>query len=286
MAIESRTALRVSALSRHLVRLLLYSVLTAGLVLMLMPLIWMVSASFKANNQVFTIPVQWLPHPFHLETYSQAFEHLPLLRWFLNSTIVASSVTIANLVIASSAGYGFAKFDFPGKRIMFIFVLGTFMVPLQVTMVSLFIEIRQFHWINTYQGLIIPVMTDAFGVFLMRQFIMGIPNDYLEAARIDGANEFQVYWRIVFPMSSSALGALGILTFIGNWDEFLWPLIVVSQDNLRTIPLGLASLEGIYQTNYNEMMAVATLAMVPMALVFLLLKRRIMEGISISGLKM
>jgi multiple sugar transport system permease protein len=230
--------------------------------------------------------VQWIPTVFHPESYKQVLVDRPFLRWFGNSAFVALSVTAANLLIASAAGYGFAKYDFRGKRIMFAFVLATFMIPLQVTMVPLFIEIRQFGWIDTYQGLIVPVMTDAFGVFLMRQFIMGIPNDYIEAARIDGAGEIHIYLRIILPMSRSALAALGILSFMNNWDEFLWPLIVVSSDDLKTIPLGLASMQGIYQTDYNQLMAAAALAMLPLVVVFVVLRRWLMQGVSISGLKM
>jgi ABC-type glycerol-3-phosphate transport system permease component len=263
----------------------IYLVLGLGAVLMLFPLFWMLTTAFKSENEIFATPTQWLPSQLHLENFSIPFQEKPFVRWFFNSMVVAIAITVGNLLIASLAGYGFAKFKFVGRELMFGLILATFMIPIQVTMIPLFFIVKGLGWVDSYWGLIVPVMVDAFGIFLMRQFIQDIPNDYLDQARIDGAGELRIWWSVVLPMCWPILSALGILTFLTNMDELLWPLIIVTNEQLRTIPLGLATFQNAYQTIYNQLMAMATLAMLPTFVVFVIFQRRIIQGMTLTGLK-
>jgi ABC-type glycerol-3-phosphate transport system permease component len=272
-------------MQQHINRAIVYIVLAAGAVVMLFPLFWMLTTAFKPENEIFASPMRWLPSELRVENFIIPFQEKPFVRWFFNSIVVATVVTAGNLLIASLAGFGFAKFRFPGRTILFLAVLATFMIPLQVTMIPLFLVVKNLQWIDSYPGLIVPVMVDAFGIFLMRQFISDIPDDYLDQARIDGASELRIWWSIILPMSIPILSALGILTFLTNMDELLWPLIIVTSEEMRTIPLGLATFENVYQTIYNQLMAMALLAMLPVYIVFLIFQRRIIQGISMTGLK-
>lgn len=264
---------------------LFYSLITLGALAMLFPLFWMVTTAFKVESEIFATPLQWLPSGLRWENFTIPFQEKPFVRWFANSLLVAIGVTLGNLLIVSLAGYGFAKYKFPGRQVLFFLILATFMIPLQVTMVPLFLVVKSLGWVDSYIGLIVPVMVDAFGIFLMRQFIQDIPDDYIDQARIDGAGELRIWWSVVLPMLRPILSALGILTFLTNMDELLWPLILVTSENLRTIPLGLATFENTYQTVYNQLMAVALLAMLPVYLVFLIFQRQIIRGMTLTGLK-
>ncbi len=262
-----------------------YLLLTIGAVVMFFPIFWMISTAFKTGQEIFATPLQWFPSSLQWENFTKPFLEKPFFNWFINSLVVSSCVTLGNLLFCSLAGYGFAKYHFPGRNVLFLVVLATFMIPQQVTMVPLFLVIKNFGWVNSYAALIFPVMVDAFGIFLMRQFIQDIPSDYIDQARIDGAGEFRIWWTIVLPMMSPILSALGILTFLNNMDEMLWPLIVVTSEELRTIPLGLATFENTYQTVYNQLMAVALLATIPVFLVFVFFQKKIIQGMTMSGLK-
>jgi multiple sugar transport system permease protein len=262
-----------------------YLVLSLGAVLMLLPFVWMISASFKTLNEVLQIPPTWIPRTLTLVNYFEIFRQMPFGRFFLNSVIVAL-ITVAFVLITSSlAGYAFAKFDFRGKSVLFLLVLCTMMVPFQVRMIPLYTMIFQWDLVNTYTGLVLPGLVEAFGIFLMRQFIASIPNDLIDAARIDGASEPAIYLRIILPLSRSALAALAIFTVIGNWESFLWPLLVTNSQEMYTLPIGLAQFSGRYLSRIELQMAASTIAILPMVLVFLLLQRHIIEGITLSGLK-
>ena len=259
--------------------------LLLGAIIVLFPLFWMVTTAFKAENEIFATPMRWLPRHLHGENFTIPFQEKPIVRWFVNSIVVASVVMAGNLLISSLAGFGFAKFKFPGHQAFFLIVLATFMIPLQVTMVPLFLVVKALGWVDSYQGLIVPLMADAFGIFLMRQYIRDIPDDYLNQARIDGAMELRIWWSIIVPMTLPILSGLGILIFLTNIDELLWPLILITSEKLRTIPLGLASFENTYQTVHNQLMAVSLLAMLPVLLVFIVFQRRIIQGMTLTGLK-
>jgi len=262
-----------------------YLILIIGAIVILFPIIWAISSSFKSNIEVLKIPVQWIPKEMKWENYSTPFKERPIARYFLNSIVAAGFVTISNLFFSSMAGYGFSKFNIPGKKWLFLFVLSTLMVPIQVIIVPLYLIVNHLGWINSYQGLIVPLMVNGFGVFLMRQFIMGIPDEYMDAARIDGSSEIAIFFRIVLPLSRQALAALGIFSFVANWDEFLWPLVVINSDKLSTLPLGIAKFQGTYSSQYNQLLAMSLLATLPLLIVFVFIQRRFIESLSLSGLK-
>ncbi len=262
-----------------------YALISVGALGMVLPLIWMVTTSFKDEDSVFTIPIQWIPVPFHPENYARAYGFVPWAQYYFNSVFVAISHVVLALVFCSLAGFGFARYRFPGRTICFVVVLSTLMIPFQVIMVPLFIVTKQLGWLNTYAGLIIPGAVGAFGIFMMRQFMLTLPDELFAAARIDGASEPGLFWSIAMPLAKPALAALAIFTFTGSWDSLLWPLIVTTKVNLRTLPLGLALFNSEYGNDYTGLMAATTAATVPVILLFVLLQKQFVEGIVMTGLK-
>jgi len=262
-----------------------YLAFVAGAIIMLIPMLWMLSTSLKELPDVFKIPIQWIPRPPHWEVYAQAWTRFPFERYFLNSLIVTGAVTFLNVLLAGFAGYALAKYNLFGRRALFLAILSTLMLPIEVLMVPTFLIVKGFGWVNTYQGLIVPVVADAFGVFLMRQFMLNVPDALLEAARIDGAGELGTYFRIVLPLVWPAVLTLTIFTWRETWDAFVWPFLIVTEDHMRTIPLGLQRFQEQYVTTYNEVMAVSTLAMIPLVLMFFFFQRAFIRGIALSGLK-
>src|SRR6266849_8983701 len=232
-----------------------YLAFVGGAIIMLIPMLWMLSTSLKELPDVFKIPIQWIPRPPHWEVYAQAWT-LPFERYFLNSLIVTGAVPFLNVLLAGFAGYALAKYNLVGRRALFLAILSTLMLPIEVVMVPTFLIVKGFGWVNTYQGLIVPVVADAFGVFLMRQFMLNVPDALLEAARIDGAGELGTYFRIVLPLVWPAVLTLTIFTWRETWDAFVWPFLIVTEDHMRTIPLGLQRFQEQYVTTYNEVVAV------------------------------
>lgn len=273
------------ALARKALRGVGYLAVVAGAILMLIPLFWMLSTSLKPLSEVFNLPIQWIPRPPHWEVYGEAWSRFPFGRYFVNSLLVTVSVTFLNVLLAGFAGFGLAKYRFFGQRALFFAILSTLMLPIEVLMVPTFLIVKGFGWVNTYQGLIVPVVADAFGVFLMRQFIRNVPDSLLEAARLDGAGEVGTYFRIVVPLVWPAILTLTIFTWRETWDSFVWPFIVITEDEMRTIPLGLQRFQEEYVTTYNEVMAISTLAMIPLVLMFFFFQRSFIRGIVLSGLK-
>lgn len=262
-----------------------YLAFVAGAVLMLIPMLWMLSTSLKPLPDVFKIPIQWIPLPPHWEVYTDAWTRFPFERYFLNSLIVTGAVTFLNVLLSGFAGYGLAKYHLFGRRALFLVILSTLMLPIEVLMVPTFLIVKGFGWVNTYQGLIVPVVADAFGVFLMRQFMLTVPDSLLEAARIDGASELGTYFRIVLPLVWPAILTLTIFTWRETWDAFVWPFIIVTEDRMFTIPLGLQRFQEQYVTTYNEVMAISAIAMIPLVLMFFFFQRAFIRGIALSGLK-
>lgn len=280
------TQTRVARRSRWALHIPLYLILILGAIIMLLPFVWMLSASSKTMAEIFQLPPRWLPATLTLKNYQQVFAEQPLFgRFFLNSVIVAAFTVVSVLITSSLAGYAFAKFDFPGKNLLFVLFLSSMMIPFQVRMVPLYIMVSDWHLTDTYAGLILPGLVEAFGIFLMRQFITSIPNDLLDAARIDGASEPRIVLQILLPLLRPALSALAIFTLIGNWEAFLWPLLITNAEEMRTLPIGLASFAGRYIQRVDLEMAAATIAILPMVIVFFLLQKRFIEGITLSGLK-
>lgn len=267
-------------------RLLLWVVLLLLTIAMLAPLAWMVSGAMKSNGEVMAIPIQWLPSEIRLvQNYRDMMGHIPYTRYYLNSVIVAVVATTGTVFFSSLVGYGLAKFDFPGKRIFFGFILSTMMVPGQLTLIGLYVVVKNLGWLNTYHGLIVPEMLTAFGIFLMRQSMLAVPEELLDAARIDGAGEFRIFHAIVLPLVRPALATLAILAGTGHWDSFLWPLIVISDKRLYTLPVGLRFFLSDYGSYYNELMLGSLLALLPVLAMFLVFQREFIRGVINSGLK-
>lgn len=259
--------------------------LAAVTVLMLLPVLWMLSTSFQASEKMFQLAMEWIPTVWHPENYPNALRRAPFPTFFLNSLVVSAAVVVGNVVVCTLAGYGLAKFRFPGDRFALLAILSTLMLPLEVTLVPTFLIIHSLGWLNTYQGIFGPLLVDAFGIFLMRQFILGVPTDYIEAARIDGAGELRILGRIVLPQCKAALAVVAIFAFRDSWDQFLWPLAIVSRDAYRTYPLGLVRFGEDYGNPPTEQMAIAVLATIPVFLLFVVLQRALRTGFSLTGIK-
>ncbi len=280
-AVRSRARLLARA------RLLLVQVILAVLALLvLFPLLVTFVYSVTPELHIFDWPIEWVPAAPQWHNYIDPFSKSYFGRYFLNSALIAGAQTVSTVVLASMAGYGLAKFDFPGRTLVFLFMLSTLMLPFQVLLVPMYVLIRQFDWVNTYQGLIVPGLVDSFGIFLMRQFALSIPEEYVLAARIDGAGEFKIYTHIVLPMLAPAVAALSIFTFTGSWNQFLWPLIVVNKLDLRTVPLGMTQYMGeMVQPQWGQLMAASIVALLPILLVFLCAQRQFVQGAALTGLK-
>ena len=266
-------------------RIFVHLLLLLGLAITLAPFIWMISTSFKSNESVFTFPPQWIPQHPTTEQYQALFREVNFLQFFKNSVIVALGITLFSLFLNSLGGFAFAKYKFPGREKIFALLLATLMVPAQITMIPVFLMLKTIGLINSYWGLIIPAGASAFGIFLMRQFITTIPNDLIESARIDGCSEFRIYWTIILPLCKPVIAALGIFTFMGSWNAFLWPLIVMIKENMYTLPVALANLSGQYATKFGLLMAGAVVVVAPVIIVFILAQRYVIRGVAVTGLK-
>jgi multiple sugar transport system permease protein len=264
-----------------------YAFLAVGAAVMLLPFVWMILSSFMTSQEIISRPLTWFPGDPSFDAYRGLRDAIPLGRMYLNSMIVTTLTALGILLTSSLAGYGFAKFQFPGRDVLFLIVLATMMIPFFVVLIPVFYLISKFGWINSYPGLIVPNIVTAFGIFLMRQYMLSLPDEVLDAARVDGASEFEIYWRIVLPLCTPALGALGILAFVYQWNNFLWPLVVARSDDMWTVPVGLNALR-VYASSaqvVNMQMAGAALGVVPVIVVFLALQRYFVRGIALTGVK-
>jgi len=266
-------------------RIVLAIFLVLGALAILFPFVWMVLTSLKPESEVITYPPRLLPQHFTLQAYKDVWGEIQFGRLFLNSVIFATGVTLVSLTLDSLTAYALARLRFPGREIIFWLIIATLMVPFQVLLVPVFLQVFDLHLLNTYAGLIIPRATNAFGIFMLRQFFMTIPRDFDEAARLDGAGEFYIFRKITLPLSLPALATLGIFHFTFNWNDFLWPLIITTNDDMRTLPAGLAVFSGQHETQYNLMMAGAVLTLLPLLIAFLFLQRYFIRGIALTGLK-
>ena len=263
-----------------------YVILIAGLVLMVGPFLWMVLGSIKPEADFLRNPPTFLPSSPTTASYNRLFDQLDFPRFFFNSSVIALAVTIGNLVFCPMLGYALAKLRWRGKGLIMGLVLATLMVPAGITLIPNFILMSNLGLVNTYPGLILPFLAGPFGVFLMRQFMLGIPNELLEAARIDGANEFRIFWSVVMPLATPVLATLGILTFLGNWNSFIYPLVMAQEPQMYTLPVALATFAtGQYQADHGMLMAGSVILVVPVLIVFILFQRWITEGIATTGLK-
>jgi multiple sugar transport system permease protein len=264
---------------------LLYGVLILFSIFMLVPMAFAVVGSLKPEAEIFTVPIQWIPSSPQWQNYILPFQK-NIGRYFVNSMIVSLVQTFSPMLLCSLAGYSLAKFNYPGRNLVFLFILSTIMLPIQVTLVPTFLIIKELGWVNTYAGLIVPGLATTFGTFLMRQFFLSLPSEYMDAARIDGASEPRIFWTIMLPMCRPALSALGIFSFTGSWNSFLWPLVVVNQDEMRTVPLGIVFYMGEQRVpEYGQLLAVSVIATLPVLLLFIILQREFIRGAALSGIK-
>jgi multiple sugar transport system permease protein len=264
---------------------LAYIVLSIGAFSMAIPFIWMLSTAFKTPSQVFVIPPKWIPSPIITDNFKKLFSLMPFGRYYFNSIFVSVTGTLGRLLLAILTAYAFSWLEFPGRDKIFILYLATMMIPFHVRLVPMFLIMRALRWLDTYYVLIIPGLFSVYAAFLLRQFFLGIHRDLIDAATIDGCNSWTILWRIVVPLSTPAIGALGIFTFLDEWNSFMWPLIMTSSNKMRVIPVGLAFLQDQYYTDYTILMAGAVLALVPVIIVFLAFQRYFVRGIVLSGLK-
>ena len=266
-------------------RLATYAVLAVLGATMLIPFLWMVSTSLMTDLEVYQFPPRLLPEEPQWGNYAGALTQLPFGRYFLNTILVTLVAVAGQLVTCSMAAYAFARLDFKGRDALFALYLATMMIPTIVTLIPAFLIINAFGWMNTYWALFTPLLTSVWGIFLLRQFFQTLPTDYEDAARLDGASDWAIYWRIILPLSKPALATLAIFAFMNAWKDFLWPLIVTTDNDMRTVEVGIAMFSSIYGTNWPFQMAAAVVVLLPILVVFFLTQKYVIEGISLTGLK-
>ena len=262
-------------------------ILLLGGIIMMIPFLWMVTSSLKTIDEIYTFPPQFIPSALQWQNYYEAWTALPFNRFFLNSAVISVSVVIGQLFTCSLAGYAFGRLRFPGRDMLFLFYLATMMIPFAVIMIPLFVQMQWFGWIDTFWPLIVPAMFTPWGTFLMRQFMMTLPRELEDACRIDGGSFFRIYWSIILPLTKPALATLGIFTFLGTWNAFLWPLIILSSLELKTIPLGMVAFQArmAMKTPWELIMAAATFSILPILIIFIAGQKYYVQGIVTSGIK-
>jgi multiple sugar transport system permease protein len=268
-------------------RIGIYLLLTFVALLILLPLVWMISTSFKPRAWLFAPQIHWIPPEPSLVNYERLFNNpaTPILRWFINSVYVATMVTLLILIIDAMAAYAYARMKFPGRKVIFTLLLATLFMPGIMFLIPNFLTIFRLGLLNSYGGVIIPALAGVFGVFFLRQFFEALPRELEEAAEIDGATTLQTFFQIVLPLSKPALATLGVITFLGAWNDFLWPLLILSNREMLTLPPGLRTLQGAYTSEYGLMMAGAVVVAIPVLVIYIFLQRYIVESVATSGLK-
>jgi len=264
-------------------RVIRWTILFLGGVVMVMPIVFMLSTSFKWPHEIYNLTI--IPDDPTIENYTYVLEDGRFYKWFINSLIVATITTISAVIFDSLVGYTLCKFRFRGRMIVFIAILSTLMIPTEMLVIPWYLMARDFGWLNSYWGIMFPGVITAFGIFLMKQFFESVPDDFLEAARIDGLNEFQIWWTVAMPMVMPAISALAIFVFLGNWTAFIWPLIVTNDPALYTLPVGLTTFSVEQDVEWELIMTGAALATIPTLIVFLAFQRYIIRGVVMTGLK-
>ncbi len=262
-----------------------YILLIALTVITLLPLIWMLSASFKLSTEVFTSPIRWIPETFHWENYVQIWQKVDFGRFTWNSAKLTVLVTIIQLLTCSFAAYGFTKCKFPGRDVLFLGYVATIAIPWQTFMLPQYMMMNKMHLVDSHLGYVLLQSFGAFGVFLLRQFFLGIPNELLEAARIDGLSEYGIYFRIVLPLAKPAMATLAIFTFVTIWNDYMGPMIYFNTEANKTIPLGIRMFVGQYSADYQLIMAASVLSLVPVLVMYVFCQKYFVQGVATSGLK-
>jgi multiple sugar transport system permease protein len=265
-------------------QIIAHMVLIAGAVVMVIPYLWMTTLSLKPVEMTYTEPYL-IPTTFEWQNYERAWQAAPFGRYYLNTAIMTAGITVGQVILSSLAAYAFARLRFPGREMLFLIFLGTMMIPFHVILIPSYLIIDYLNWTDTYQALIVPRMVSAFGIFLLRQYYQSIPKELDEAAMIDGCSRFGIWWRIILPLSGPGLATLGIFAALFAWNDFLWPLVVTNNPDMRTIQLGLAMFQGRYGTQWTVLMAGTVMATIPTILIFLVGQRWFIASIAKSGLK-
>lgn len=262
-----------------------WAYLGVAVVLAIVPFVWMVSGSFRSEADLFGNPASLLPQSISWRGYTGIFEDIPFLRQLVNSFVFAGVTTFLTLTFDSLCAYALARLQFRGRTVVFVLILVTLMVPFQVTLIPVFVELFHFGWLNTYQGLIIPRATSAFGIFLFRQSFITIPRELDEAARIDGAGHLRIYWQVILPLAKPAIATVAVFNFMNLWNDLLWPLVITSQQTMLTLPAGLTLFGGQHITDHAVLLAGATISIIPLAIGFAFAQRYFVAGLTTSGLK-
>jgi multiple sugar transport system permease protein len=266
-------------------RVLLHAALLTIGIIFLLPFVWSISTSLKPLKDLFSVTPNLIPSEIRWQNYQDVLDKVPFLRFYANTIIVTVARVIGQVFLASMAAFAFSRLRFPGRDALFFLLLAGLMVPDQVLIIPNYALMRQVGWLDSYQGLIVPLLFSAFGTFLIRQYLLSIPADYQEAATIEGANPFQIYWQIYLPLARPALAAFAFLVTLYSWNEFLWALIMTSDTEMRVLSVGIALFQGQYFSNNAFLLAAANMATIPVLILFLVFQRQLVEGITLSGLK-
>ncbi len=265
--------------------IIIYCILSIVGITMIFPFLWMFSTSLKDLGQVFTTGINLIPNPVKWSNYVKAWSSIPFGRFYVNSVFVAVTVTAGQVFTSSLAAYAFARLKFPGRDKLFFGYLATMMIPGTVTMIPVFILMKIMGWLDTYKALILPGMFTAYGTFMLRQFFMTLPHDLEDAAKIDGCSLFGIYWRVILPLSKPALATLATFTFIWNWGNFIWPLVITNSEKMKTLPIGLSYFQDLHSTEWTLLMAASLIVLVPALIVFIFNQRFFTRGIALTGMK-
>jgi len=270
-------------------KVLLYLALVLAGVFFIIPVVWTVVSSFKQENDIQSYPPQWIPSPFTLESYTTVLTQYPYLRWLLNSVVIAVVATLGILVCSTMAAYALARFRFRGRRVLYQLIIVMLLIPIQAYVIPLYLMSSRAHLLNTYPGLVLPLIANVTSIFILHAFFRDLPDELEQAARIDGAGEFRIFWQVMLPLSKPALSTVAILTFIANWNQFLWPLIAVRNDDMMPLPVAISRYWGAVNQNasfqYGTALAACSMAVIPTIVVYLALQRYFVEGIANSGIK-
>jgi multiple sugar transport system permease protein/alpha-1,4-digalacturonate transport system permease protein len=265
--------------------LVIWVLLVVGAGVMVFPLYWMFATAIRPRKELFSGEFNLFPSELVWSNFSEAWGKLPFTQFYINSIVIAVIAVVITVFINLLAGYTFAKYEFPGRNILFLLLISTLMIPIQVIMVPEFLIVSQLGWVNTYAGVIAPRAAEAFGIFMVRQFMVSIPDDLLEAARLDGAGEFKIFWSVVLPLSWPVVAVLTIFTFMWRWNDFAWPLVVLQERSVYTVPLGLNLMKGQFFTDWTGIMSMSLVSIVPMLVVFIFFQRYFIQGIASTGMK-
>ena len=270
---------------KKIMDVIVYCILSVVGITMLFPFLWMLSTSLKDLSQVFTTSINLIPDPIRWGNYVKAWTSIPFGRFYLNSVFIAVTITAGQVFTSSLAAYAFARLKFPGREKLFFGYLATMMIPGTVTMIPVFILMKVMGWLDTYKALILPGMFTAYGTFMLRQFFMTLPHDLEDAAKIDGCGFFGIYWRVIIPLSKPALATLATFTFIWNWGNFIWPLVVTNSEKMKTLPIGLSYFQDLHSTEWTLLMAASLIVLIPALIVFIFNQRFFTRGIALTGMK-